>query len=224
MNAYEEVCHWEKTEAVQTLRRCGLANGMTAMDLGCGLAHYTIPAAIAVGVEGRVIAVDKDKKPLKAAHQRIQDAELSNVEVLCANHLDLAHIPDSSIDFIMIYDMIHTNARVEMYPVIKRLLKPSGILSFLAFGEIRIRKNPQGVLVKSDNGKNITDSFDDALNQLRGEIESFEFEPHSIIENEGVHFDHFHSPYHWKRYGEVRLHSLERGNIHNYLNVKEVRV
>lgn len=220
VNPYEEVCNWEKTEAVQTLRRCGLSDGMIAMDLGCGLAHYTIPAAVAVGMEGRVIAVDKDKKSLKAAHQRIQDAELSNVEVLCANHLELAHIPDSSIDFLMIYDMIHTNARVEVYPVIRRMLKPGGILSFLAFGEIRIRKNPQGVLVKSDKGKNITDSFDDALNQLRGEIESFGFELHSVVEDEGVHFDHFHSPYHWKRYGEVRLHSLERESIFNFVSVK----
>ena len=220
MDAYEEVCNWEKTEAVQTLRRCGLGHAMIAMDLGCGLAHYTIPAALAVGVEGRVIAVDKDKKSFKTTRQRLQDAGISNVEVLCSDHHGLSHVPDSSIDFLMVFDMIHTNARVEVYPVIRRVLRNGGILSFLAFGEIRIRKSPQGILIKSDTGKNITVSFEEAFSTLRDEIESYGFELQSTVENEGVHFDHFHSSYHWKKYGEVRLHSLERGHIYNFVNVK----
>ncbi|WIV21496.1 class I SAM-dependent methyltransferase [Paenibacillus polygoni] len=127
VSAYEEVCIWEKTEAVQTLQKCGLGKGMIAMDLGCGLAHYTIPAAITVGSEGKVIAVDHDKKINKTTYNRLMDAGITNVEIVCANHLELNHIPDSSVDFLMIYDMIHTNPRIEVYPVIKRLLKKGGI-------------------------------------------------------------------------------------------------
>lgn len=220
VSAYEEVCIWEKTEAVQSLQKCGLGNGMIAMDLGCGLAHYTIPAAIIVGREGKVIAVDHDKKITKTTYNRLMDAGITNVELVCANHLELNHIPDSSIDFLMIYDMIHTNPRIEVYPVIKRLLKKGGILSFLAFGEIRIRKNPEGQLIKSDKGKNITDTYDAALMRIHDEINFNGFELVNIIENGGVHFDHFHSPYHWKKYGEVRLKTLERGNIYNYKNYK----
>lgn len=220
VSAYEEVCIWEKTEAVQSLEKCGLVKGMTAMDLGCGLAHYTIPAAIAVGSEGKVIAVDHDKKINKATYNRLKDADIANVEIVCANHLELNHFPDSSVDFLMIYDMIHMNPRIEVYPVIKRLLKKGGILSFLAFGEIRIRKNPEGQLIKSDKGKNITDTYEDALKQIHDEIMANGFEFVNIIENGGVHFDHFHSPYHWKKYGEVRLKTLERGNIYNYINNK----
>lgn len=220
VSAYEEVCIWEKTEAVQSLQKCGLGNGMIAMDLGCGLAHYTIPAAIIVGREGKVIAVDHDKKITKTTYNRLMDAGITNVELVCANHLELNHIPDSSIDFLMIYDMIHTNPRIEVYPVIKRLLKKGGILSFLAFGEIRIRKNPEGQLIKSDKGKNITDTYDAALIRIHDEINFNGFELVNIIENGGVHFDHFHSPYHWKKYGEVRLKTLERGNIYNYKNYK----
>lgn len=220
VSAYEEVCIWEKTEAVQSLQKCGLGNGMIAMDLGCGLAHYTIPAAIIVGREGKVIAVDHDKKITKTTYNRLMDAGITNVELVCANHLELNHIPDSSIDFLMIYDMIHTNPRIEVYPVIKRLLKKGGILSFLAFGEIRIRKNPEGQLIKSDKGKNITDTYDAALMRIHDEINFNDFELVNIIENGGVHFDHFYSPYHWKKYGEVRLKTLERGNIYNYKNYK----
>ncbi|MFC6331010.1 class I SAM-dependent methyltransferase [Paenibacillus septentrionalis] len=220
VSAYEEVCIWEKTEAVQSMQKCGLGNGMIAMDLGCGLAHYTIPAAIIVGREGKVIAVDHDKKITKTTYNRLMDAGITNVELVCANHLELNHIPDSSIDFLIIYDMIHTNPRIEVYPVIKRLLKKGGILSFLAFGEIRIRKNPEGQLIKSDKGKNITDTYDAALMRIHDEINFNGFELVNIIENGGDHFDHFHSPYHWKKYGEVRLKTLERGNIYNYKNYK----
>lgn len=220
ISAYEEVSIWEKTEAVQSLQQCGLEKGMTVMDLGCGSAHYTIPAAIAVGNEGRVIAVDHDKKINKMTYNRLKDTNIANVEIVCANHLELNHIPDSSIDFLMIYDMIHMNPRIEVYPAIKRLLKKGGILSFLAFGEIRVQKDLTGKLIKSDKGKNITDTYDVALMKIHDEIMRRGFELVNIIENGGVHFDHFHSPYHWKKYGEVRLKTLERGNIYNFANYK----
>lgn len=38
---------------------------MTVMDIGCGYVHYTIPAAIAAGTNGSVIAIDKLKKIIK---------------------------------------------------------------------------------------------------------------------------------------------------------------
>ncbi|NIK79985.1 ubiquinone/menaquinone biosynthesis C-methylase UbiE [Paenibacillus castaneae] len=217
LSAYDEVCNWEKSEAVYTLQKCGLREGMVAMDLGCGLAHYTIPAALTVGRQGRVIAVDHDKKACKTAYQRIQDAGITNVEMLRANHIELEHIPESSIDFLMIYDMIHGNARIEMYPVVKRLLKKGGILSFLAFDEIRYQKSLDGQLIKSNQGKNMRDTYDIALKKMHDEIISNGFALDSIVENGGVHFDHFHSPYHWKKYGEVRLETLERGNIYNFV-------
>lgn len=216
VSAYEEVCIWEKTEAVQILQKCELEKGMIAMDLGCGSVHYTIPAAIAVSSKGKVIAVDYDKKVIKPAYDRLTDAAITNVELVCANHLELKPIPDGSIDFLMLYDMIHTNPRTEIYSVVKHLLKKGGILSFLAFGEIRIRKNPEGQLIKSDKGKNITDTYEDALKHIQDEIIGCGFELVNIVENDGVHFDHFHSPYHWKKYGDVRLKTLERGNIYNY--------
>ncbi|MDQ0059137.1 class I SAM-dependent methyltransferase [Paenibacillus harenae] len=208
------------TSAVDTLRKCGLHNAMLAMDLGCGLGHYTIPAAISVGSEGRVVAVDYDKKILKGTSQRLLDAGLSNVDITCANHLELGHVPDSSIDFLMIYDMIHTNPRIEIFPVIKRLLKSGGTLSVLAFGEIRIQKKEYGQFIKSEIGKNITDPYREALTKLHNEIQFYGFSLSSVVESEGVHFDHFHSAYHWKKYGDVRLDSLERGDIYNFANEK----
>ena len=86
LNAYDEVCHWERTEAVKLLSQCGLDAGMTVMDIGCGYVHYTIPAAIAAGTNGSVIAIEKLKKIIKHAERRLDEAGLKNVELLNTNH------------------------------------------------------------------------------------------------------------------------------------------
>lgn len=50
-------------------------------------------------------------------------------------------------------------------------------------------------------------------------LESCGFKLSNFYENGGVHFDNFHSPYHWRKYGEVRINSLERRNIYNFIKI-----
>jgi ubiquinone/menaquinone biosynthesis C-methylase UbiE len=220
LNPFEEVYQWERKEAVDILKHCGLVQGMTVLDLGCGEMHYSIPATIAVGNEGKVIAIDQAKKTVSLNHARIQREGITNIDLIHSDHNGLDQISDSSIDFLMLYDVIHTIPRMEVLTAIKHLLKNKGILSFLAFSEIRAQKNQSGHLLKSDQGENVMLSYDDALQRLIDEITLNGFKPERTIENSGIHFDHFHSSYHWKKYGEVRLSSLERGNIYNFSNIK----
>jgi hypothetical protein len=42
---------------------------------------------------------------------------------------------------------------------------------------------------------------------------------HSIIENGGVHFDDYHNPAKWRRYGDIKVSSLERRNIYNFVKI-----
>ena len=57
--AWEELKEFETVEAVETLKKCGIAEGMTVLDFGCGHGHYTFAASIAAG-SGKVIAVDSE--------------------------------------------------------------------------------------------------------------------------------------------------------------------
>jgi Methylase involved in ubiquinone/menaquinone biosynthesis len=172
------------------------------MDLGCGYVHYTIPAAIVVGTNGNVIAIEKLKKIIKHAERRLEEAGLQNVELMNTNHQGL---PDAlQIDFLMMYDVIHHSPRREMLEAAVRYLKQDGIFSFLAF---------------KDLGGYKPSLFEAALKEAIQDIESSGFTLKSEVSDGGVHFDNFHSSYHWKRYGEVRLASLERGTVYNFMKV-----
>lgn len=205
LNAYDEVCHWERTEAVVLLRQCGLVERMTVMDLGCGYVHYTIPAAIASGINGSVIAIEKQKKIVKHAQKRLEEAGLQNVKLMNMDHQGLSEDLKERVDFLMMYDVIHHSPRSEMLETAVRCLKPGGIFSFLAFKDLSGYKSSL---------------FEAALKEVIQDIEGFGFTLKSEVPSGGVHFDHFHSSYHWKRYGQVRLASLERGTVYNFIKVR----
>ena len=52
--------------------------GMTVMDLGCGMGHFSIGMAGLVGGTGRVIAVDLQQKMLDVMERRAQRAGLAD--------------------------------------------------------------------------------------------------------------------------------------------------
>lgn len=61
-----------------------LRPGMTVLDIGCGPGRLTIPAAKAVGPEGRVIAVDVQPEMLQRAEAKAQAAGLGNIRFIRA--------------------------------------------------------------------------------------------------------------------------------------------
>ena len=60
-----ETRKWIEEDGPKFLREIGLKKGQAVLDFGCGDGHYTIPASKAVGMNGRVYALDKDKNKLE---------------------------------------------------------------------------------------------------------------------------------------------------------------
>lgn len=82
------------------LARARLADGMTAVDLGCGPGYTTLDLARAVGPKGRVIAVDRDEeRSLPRLRERTEAAGLSNIEIRAAD-LKTFDMPPLSIDAV----------------------------------------------------------------------------------------------------------------------------
>lgn len=82
------------------LARARLADGMTAVDLGCGPGYTTLDLARAVGPKGRVIAVDRDvERSLPRLREQAEAAGLSNVETQAAD-LETFDMPPGSIDAV----------------------------------------------------------------------------------------------------------------------------
>jgi len=80
--------------------------GMTVMDLGCGMGHFSMGMAGLVGGTGRVIAVDLQQKMLDVMERRAQRAGLADriFPHLCqADHIGIV----APVDFILAFWMVH---------------------------------------------------------------------------------------------------------------------
>ena len=80
--------------------------GMTALDLGCGMGYFSIGMARLVGPTGRVIAVDLQQKMLDVMQKRVRRAGLAERIVLHRCPADDIGI-NVSVDFILAFWMVH---------------------------------------------------------------------------------------------------------------------
>ncbi len=83
--------------------------GMTVLDIGCGMGFFSIPLAKMVGNTGKVICVDMQEKMLKGLAKRVQKAGVSTrIETrLCSQ--DTIGLQDlaEKIDFALAFAVVH---------------------------------------------------------------------------------------------------------------------
>ncbi len=76
-------------------------NGQVVADLGCATGYYTLALADSVGPEGKVYAVDLNKKCIRALEKKVEKGGYRNIEAHVSSAADLSFIKDSSVDFIL---------------------------------------------------------------------------------------------------------------------------
>ena len=105
------------------------------MDFGCGSGTYTIPAAKIVGEQGKVYALDKDKKALDELMQKAESASLRNIERLDTLGELKIELTDESVDVILLFDVFHSyylpqaDDRRRLLNKIYRIMKHSAFIS-----------------------------------------------------------------------------------------------
>ncbi len=119
-----------ETHAFKALKKVGIKRGKTVLDFGCGSGTYTIPAAKIVSEEGKVYALDKDKKALAQLMQKAESAGLENIKRIDASGELKIPLQDESVDIVLLYDVFHSyyfsqvadrrNLLEEVYRVSKR--------------------------------------------------------------------------------------------------------
>lgn len=105
-----------------------VAPGMTVADFGCGLGYFSLGLARLVGGQGRVIAVDVQKKMLAGVSRRAGRAGLSGIVEthLCAPGAIGVTGP---VDFALAFWMVHETPDVTAFlRQIHKILKPGGLL------------------------------------------------------------------------------------------------
>ncbi len=78
-----------------------IKNGQVVADLGCGSGYYTLALAELVGSEGKVYAVDLDKKCIQALEKKADKGGYHNIEAHASSASDLSFIKDRSVDFVL---------------------------------------------------------------------------------------------------------------------------
>ena len=135
------MCFCWVTDLVHTARnRFGnipVQEGMVVVDYGCGPGRYAVPAAKAVGPEGKVIAVDVHPLAIKATQQKAARESLTNVETVLVDGYDTG-IESSSADLVMLLDALHmVGDRDAVLREIRRVLKDDGTL-FMDPGHMKL--------------------------------------------------------------------------------------
>jgi 2-polyprenyl-3-methyl-5-hydroxy-6-metoxy-1,4-benzoquinol methylase len=72
------------TQAQAIIRCAGIRPGMQVLDVGCGPGRVAVPAALAVGPQGVVLALDLQPAMLRRARARAEAAGVHNMEFLQA--------------------------------------------------------------------------------------------------------------------------------------------
>ncbi|MEA3457693.1 MAG: class I SAM-dependent methyltransferase [Candidatus Thermoplasmatota archaeon] len=108
----------------------GIRQKQIVLDLGCGVGNYAIPAAGAVGRNGKVYAVDKNREPLDELTHRTKKRGLENVEMVEVSGESELPMQDESVDVVLLYDVIHlVNNRKRLLADVYRVLKPDALVS-----------------------------------------------------------------------------------------------
>lgn len=121
--------------ANEILEKVGVKKGQIVLDFGCSSGTYTIPAAKIVGKEGKVYALDKDKKAINEVIKKAESEGLKNIERMDTSGELKIYLDDMSIDMILLYDVFHdyyfpsAEDRRKLLDEIHRVLKQDGSLS-----------------------------------------------------------------------------------------------
>ncbi len=115
----------------EEINAAGIERRFYILDFGCGLGFNTIPAAKAVGKEGRIFALDLNKQALKIMEKKISKNRLDNVRIIqssCDTGLE-----DKSIDLVYLHNTLPMiKEKQKVLKEITRVTKTGGRLSYMS--------------------------------------------------------------------------------------------
>src|SRR6516164_1545322 len=118
----------------RTIERLALASGASVLDVGCGRGSSAIPAAVAVGSQGRVLGVDLDQLLLELARVKTRQLQLHNIEFRLADMESLG-FPDATFDAVVcVFAIFFEPDMVKQVRELWRMVRPGGQLAITTWG------------------------------------------------------------------------------------------
>jgi len=112
-----------------------------AVDLGCGYGTFTIPAARII--EGTVHGFDIEPEMIRATGSKAQGAGLTNVELHLRDFVaDGTGLSDGSVDYVMLFNILHVEEPERLLREAYRILAPGGAAAVMHW--VSDRPTPRG--------------------------------------------------------------------------------
>ena len=94
-------------------------------DFGCGYGTFTIPAARII--QGKIYAFDIEPEMIEVIEKKAIDLNLDNVEaVLCDFISEGSGLKDLSVDFVMLFNILHFGKPNDLLQEAYRILRSGG--------------------------------------------------------------------------------------------------
>ena len=105
--------------------------GMSALDVGCGMGFFSLPLAKLVGETGKVVCVDLQEKMIKGLIRRAAKEGLSHIidaRICAQNSLKVSDI-SGKIDFALLFASVHEVPDKErLFSEVRSAMKQTGKL------------------------------------------------------------------------------------------------
>ncbi len=108
-----------------------IREGMTILDVGCGMGFFSIPLAEMVGEKGKVICVDMQDGMLRGVLKRARKFGMSSrIEIrLCSQHTLSLQDLAAGVDFALVFALAHEVPDPDrLFSELVGCLAPSGTL------------------------------------------------------------------------------------------------
>jgi ubiquinone/menaquinone biosynthesis C-methylase UbiE len=105
-------------------------NVVDAVEFGCGYGTFTIPAAKTV--KGIVYAIDIEEEMIKKVAERANEEKLNNIKTMLRDFVNEGSgLEDRSVEYAMLFNILHTEKPEELLKEAHRILKPGGKLGVI---------------------------------------------------------------------------------------------
>jgi ubiquinone/menaquinone biosynthesis C-methylase UbiE len=123
---------WDKFfDPINILKLLGVDKTVRGVvDFGCGYGTFTIPAAKLI--QGNVYAIDIEPEMLKVVKNKAKELNLHNVRIVLRDFVsDGSGLEDCSIDYVMLFNILHGKNPMILLKEAYRILKSNGRLGIV---------------------------------------------------------------------------------------------
>jgi ubiquinone/menaquinone biosynthesis C-methylase UbiE len=129
----EPLAFWDRIGG-RTVERLALAPGAKVLDVGCGTGASVLPAAQAVGPNGRVIGVDLSARLLDRARAKAAARRLANVEFRIGD-MTASGYPNEDFDAVVsVFSIFFVPDMEGLVRELWRMVRPGGKLAVTTWG------------------------------------------------------------------------------------------